>query len=96
MTIEWRAEPRGQSTIVWGYVVNHSPYTFDRVRVLVDALDANGRVISQQIVWAPGFLGSWGRNYFETPMVPTPTYQVRVFAYDRIETDGGIRRWPFP
>jgi hypothetical protein len=96
VAIEWHAEPSPGSTLVRGYVVNHSPYTFDRVRVLVDALDAAGQIIGQRIVWAPGLLGSWGRNYFEAPMVPTPTYRVRVFAYDRIETGGGIRRWPFP
>lgn len=94
LSLEWRPERSEQVTIVWGYVSNQSPNTFDHVRVLVDALSADGQIISQRVVWAPGLLGSWGRNYFETRMVPAPAYQVRVFSYDRVETDGR-RRWPF-
>jgi len=95
LTIEWRPPGSEQPTVVWGYVSNHSPYTFDRVRVLVDALGADGQILSQRVVWALGTLGSWGRNYFEAPMVAAPAYRVRVFSYDRIETNGH-RRWPFP
>jgi hypothetical protein len=91
LTIDWRAEPRGGSTIVWGYVVNQSPYTFDRVRLLIDALGPNGEILSQRLVWAVGLLGGWGRNYFEAPMEPAAGYRVRVFSYDRVETDGGRR-----
>lgn len=93
-TIEWQVELRGSSTVVWGYVNNRSPYTFDRVRVLVDALGPDGAVLAQQIVWSPGLLGGWGRSYFEASMVPAPTYRARVFSWDRVET-GGRRRWPF-
>jgi hypothetical protein len=86
-------ERGAQAVVVWGYVSNQSPYTFDRVRLLVDALSADGQIISQRIVWALGVLGSWGRNYFEASMVPAPAYRVRVFSYDRVETDGR-NRWP--
>ena len=92
MTIEWQAEPRAQATVVWGYVTNRSPYTFDRLRLLVDALGPDGAILGQRVVWAPGLLGGGGRTYFEAPMVPAPTYRVRVFSYDRVETDGGRRR----
>jgi hypothetical protein len=94
MTIEWQTAQRQQATVVWGHVTNHSPYTFDRLRVLVDALGPDGAILEQRLVWAPGLLGGWGRSYFEAPMGPAPTYRVRVFSYDRVET-GGIRRWPF-
>jgi hypothetical protein len=94
LLIQWQAEPRGEAVVVWGYVSNDSPYTFDRLRMLVDALDPEGRIISQRIVWSVGTLGSWGRNYFEAPMVRAPHYGVRVFSYDRIEGDGpGKRIW---
>jgi hypothetical protein len=88
LTIQWQLERRDQTVIVWGYINNDSPYTFDRVRLLVDALDANGQTISQRIVWALGVLAGRGRNYFEAPMVPAPNYRVLVFSYDRIEGDG--------
>ena len=92
MSIEWQAVPRGADTIVWGYVVNRSPYTFDHLRVLVDALGPDGAILGQRLVWSPGLLGGWGRNYFEAPMAPAPVYRVRVFSYDRVETDGWRRR----
>jgi hypothetical protein len=92
MTIEWQAEPRDQATVVWGHVTNRSPYTFDHLRLLVDALGPDGTIIGQRVVWAPGLLGGGGRTYFEAPMVPALTYRVRVFSYDRVETDGRRRR----
>ena len=93
LTISWQLEPRGQAVVVWGYVSNQSPYTFDRVQLLVDALGPDGQIVSQRVVWALGTLGGNGRNYFEAPMVPAPAYRVRVFSYDRVES-GGLNRWP--
>jgi hypothetical protein len=93
VTIEWQSERGDQAATVWGYVINQSPYTFDRIRVLVDALGPDGQILSQRVVWSPGLLGSWGRTYFEAPMEPAPGYRVRVFSYDRVETDR--RRGPF-
>jgi hypothetical protein len=81
-------------TVVWGYVNNQSPYTFDRVRILVDALGPDGGIVAQQIVWSPGLLGGFGRSYFEASMAPAAAYRARVFSWDRVET-GGRRRWPF-
>jgi hypothetical protein len=94
VTIEWQTTPREQAIVVWGYITNRSPYTFDRLRLLVDALGSDGAILEQRLVWAPGLLGGWGRSYFEAPMGPAPNYRVRVFSYDRVETDRP-RRWPF-
>jgi hypothetical protein len=93
-TVDWQAQPRNGGAVVWGYVVNRSPYTFDRVRLLVDALGPDGQILGQRLVWAVGLLGGDGRNYFEAPMERAPDYRVRVFSYDRVETDGR-RRFPF-
>jgi hypothetical protein len=92
LAVDWRPEPRADGAIVWGYVTNHSPYTFDQVRVLVEALEPTGQILDQRVVWAPGLLGSWGRNYFEAPMIAAHSYRVRVFSYDRVESDGRHRR----
>ena len=59
----------------------------------VPAVGPDGQILSQRVVWSPGLLGSWGRTYFEAPMEPAPGYRVRVFSYDRVETDR--RRGPF-
>lgn len=94
MSIEWQTAVRDQVIVVWGYVTNQSPYTFDRLRLLVDALGPDGALLGQRLVWAPGLLGGFGRAYFEAPMNPAPLYRIRVFSYDRVETDG-FRRFPF-
>jgi hypothetical protein len=94
VTIDWQPERSDQPAVVWGYVNNKSPYTFDRVRVLVEALGPAGEINGQQLVWAPGLLGGWGRTYFEARMGPAHAYRVRVFSYDRVESDRG-RRVPF-
>jgi hypothetical protein len=91
-TIEWQVEPRGQATVVWGYINNKSPFAFDRVRLLVDALGPDGAILGQRLVWAPGLLGGGGRTYFEASMMPAPTYRVRVFSWDRVDSDGHRRR----
>ena len=94
VTLEWEPDSSDQPAAVRGYVSNESPYTFDRVRLLVEALGPDGQIVSQRVVWAPGLLGSWGRTYFEAPMGPAAAYRVRVFSYDRVET-GGRRRGLF-
>jgi hypothetical protein len=90
LTIDWRPDRRSDGAVVWGYVHNQSPYTFDRLRILVDALGPEGQILAQRVVWSTGRLGGWGQNYFETFMVTAPSYNVRVFSYDRVED--GLRR----
>ncbi|HXH82793.1 MAG TPA: hypothetical protein VNN07_07695 [Candidatus Tectomicrobia bacterium] len=89
LQIDWDRQPHNGAAVVWGYLHNTSPYTFDRIRVLVDALDPSGNVVAQQVSWVPGILGSWGRRYFQVAMPPAANYQVRIFSYDRVE--GGDR-----
>jgi hypothetical protein len=91
--LDWQAEPREPGVVVWGYANNTSPYTFDRLRLLVDALGPDGQLLGQQLVWSVGRLGAWGRNYFEARMPPAHAYRVRVFSYDRVEDGGFRRRW---
>ena len=88
VTIEWQPQGSAQPAVVQGYVTNRSPYTFDRVRLLVDALGPAGEILAQRLVWAPGLLGGWGRTYYSAPMPPAPAYRVRVFSWDRVESPG--------
>jgi hypothetical protein len=85
-TIDYRAAPRGDGVVVWGYLRTTSPYTFHRIRVLVDALDASNQITAQQIAWVPGTLGWPGALYFEVPMPTAPAYRVSVFSWDRLES----------
>ena len=38
LTIDWQLARSDQAIVVWCYVSNQSPYTFDRICLLVDAL----------------------------------------------------------
>jgi hypothetical protein len=92
-SIEYQAAPRSDGAVVWGYLQTASPYTFHRIRVLVDALDDSNEIIAQQVAWVPGTLGWPSRLYFEVPMPPAASYRVQVFSWDRLESDRGRGRW---
>jgi hypothetical protein len=93
-SIDFQATPRGSGSVVWGYLQTGSPYTFHRIRVLVDALDAGNQIVAQQIAWVPGTLAWPSRLYFEVPMPAAASYRVSVFSWDRFESDRGRhRRW---
>ena len=84
-------EYRGQFALE-GTVTNISPYDLTRIRLLVDTLDATGQVTSQNIAYVPGELRGGGRVFFSVPAAQAPAYRVRVYTYDRIESNGGPLR----
>ena len=85
-SVTWDAAQYRGRPIVEGYVNNTSPYRVGNLRVLVDTLDAAGYVVDQRLAWVPGTLGGHDRLYFQVPVEAAPRYQIRVFAYDRIES----------
>jgi hypothetical protein len=50
--LEWKVAHRGDQQVVSGYLINDSPYTVMRVQLLVEALDASGAVVGQEVTWA--------------------------------------------
>ena len=80
-------ESRGRPGVS-GRVNNVSPYPVRSVQILVDSLDSGGQIVAQKIAWVPGDLLGGGSIYFEVPVTPSPSYRVRIFAYDRIESSG--------
>jgi hypothetical protein len=91
-SIDYQVAPRGSGSVVWGYLRTGSPYTFHRIRVLVDALDASNQIVAQQIAFVPGNLASPSGLYFEVPMPTAAAYRVSVFSWDRLEPDGRRQR----
>ena len=84
--LDWEVVERRGQAMVRGYIVNDSPYSIGRVRLLLDALDAGGQVVDQQMSWVPGELTPFSRSYFEIQAGPrAPSYRVRVLAFDRLE-----------
>ena len=84
-SIDWQVSPRGNQRVVQGYIKNNWGLAAANMRLLVEALEP-GRLVSQRIIWLGGQLTPGTRAYFETPMPPAPSYRVRVFAYDWIQS----------
>jgi hypothetical protein len=76
--------------VVWGYVYNAYGQSADRVRFVVEGLDAGGQVTSSTIGQVLGTVPALTRTYFEVP-VPSGAsqYRVRVLSFDPIGRGGG-------
>lgn len=93
--LDWSVATRNGRPVVGGYLYNDSPYAVTRVQLLVDALDAQGAIVGQRVGWVTASsMAPFSRAYFELPAPgPADRYQVRVFAYERLES-GPFDRWP--
>jgi hypothetical protein len=76
--------------VVTGYLTNDSLYSVTRVQLLVEALDAKGAVVAQEVTWAAADMPPSTRAYFEVraPASPSMTYRVRVLVFDRVDSGG--------
>jgi hypothetical protein len=88
LSVTWETTQDRGRQVVSGYVRNTSPYDLAHIRVLVESVDAAGKVIEQRIGVSPGELRGGSHTYFEVPVAPGATYRVRVFSYDRLESAG--------
>jgi hypothetical protein len=84
--LSWEPGERRGRTVVWGTIVNDSPYIIGTVQFLLDTLDGQGRIVGQQVSWGPTSLTPFSHAAFEIPVErPAASYRVRVLAYDRLE-----------
>jgi hypothetical protein len=65
-----------------------------RIGLLAETLDAEGRILAQEVAWLlPRVLMPGTRAYFEIPAPRAgPAYRVSVFSFDRVDVD---RRRPW-
>ena len=82
--IEWQtAQTKTGSPLIAGYVQNTRGAGVTNVRVQVETLDAEGKAIATAAALAPGYVGGFGRTYFEVPLARTgPGYRVSVITWD--------------
>ncbi len=82
-SIDWTAADQSPSTRkVSGYVYNQNGEFATSLRVLAQAVDATGTVVSQRIAYVPGGVGGFGRAYFIVPDLPVAdNYRVSVWDY---------------
>jgi hypothetical protein len=80
-----RVEVGKKGPIVYGYVYNLYGNQQDRVRLVLETLDASGKQTSSTIIYVLGIVPVGGRNYFETPAPPAGTkYRVRGLSFDPV------------
>lgn len=90
--LDWQAEEAGGRPVVSGHVFNDWGMPAANMRLLVDGLDAEGRVLEQKVSWLGFTLTPGTRAPFQVVLAePAAAYRVSVFAFDWVER-GGFRR----
>jgi hypothetical protein len=82
--VEWQsAQTTKGAPLIAGYVRNTRGGGVANVRMKVETLDAQGQVIGTATALAPGYLGGFGRTYFEVPLETAGVgYRVSVASWD--------------
>jgi hypothetical protein len=87
-TLDWAAIARHGTTSIEGHIRNDGNFTAARIRLLVDALDGNGNVVGQRLVWLlPPDLTPGTQQYFAVPM-PEAAASYRVSVYSFVSKKG--------
>jgi hypothetical protein len=85
LRLEWEAAQGRRGPVLTGYVHNIYGHTADRVRVLIESLDAGGQVTATTQTQIVGSISPGGRGFFE---VPAPrgasSYRLRLISFDPV------------
>ena len=88
MRLEWTAQPAGGGTDIDGYLVSLHGTPMMNVRLLGQALDANGNVVCQKIEWLQSELPGIQRSFFRNAALPPAArYRVSVWRFDTIQAN---------
>jgi hypothetical protein len=80
--VESQSVSRDGRALVTGTLWNTTTWGARRIQLLVEGLDAGGRVVDQQVVWLGVNLTAGAHAYFEVPVRGAPSHRVSVFAFD--------------
>lgn len=93
-TLNWTVGERNGHPVVTGRIYNNWGFAAANVRLLVDELDAGGRIVDQRVGWLGFTLTPGTTAPFEIPVAhATPNHRVSVFAFDWVQADRGRRRF---
>jgi hypothetical protein len=84
--LDWQATQRGGQPLVQGHVKNNWGLTAQNVMLLVEGVEPPDRIASQRLVSIGGQLNPGTSAYFQTPIAPAPTYRVRMFSFDWVQS----------
>lgn len=89
-TVQWEAADHQGRPTVHGSILNDFGHTAQKVRLLIDSLDATGAVTAQTIAYVSGDLTPGLRHYFEARLpARAASYRVLVFQWEWIQASGG-------
>lgn len=91
LRLDWEVGSRhGGRPVIQGYVYNDYLRAAVEVRLLVEALDASGGVVSRDVGFVRGVVALRDRAYFEVPVKKAgATYRVSITAFDWKDCGGG-------
>jgi hypothetical protein len=91
--VDWRAVQDGPAPVVRGRVYNDWGLAARDVRLLVEGVDAKGRVLWQRVERLPGDLTPGTTAPFVVRVdQPAPAYRVSVYSFDWVQSGGNERR----
>jgi len=83
LRIDYQVEPSAARSVVSGYVYNmHPGLPADRLQLVIDAIDASGKVVGLSTTWILGGVPVGSRGYFSASVVPAASYRVQVLLLD--------------
>jgi hypothetical protein len=78
--LEWSKEGRK----VDGYVYNQTSRYASKMNLLVEGVDASGKVITATTTWVPDVPPN-NRAYFEVAVPDAPSYRITIVSYNWIQ-----------
>jgi hypothetical protein len=92
ITLDWQAtqDKAGRPLIVGHMITYGAKSGYCNTRLFVETLDAQGRVVAQNVGFVPGYAGGFDNVYFEEPIrAPGPAYRVSISSWDKCGGGGG-------
>jgi hypothetical protein len=86
ITLDWRAtQDRAGRPLIAGHVITYGGMSgYCRTVLLIETLDAEGRVVAKNIGYIPGYVGGYDNVYFEEPVrTPGPDYRVSIGSWNK-------------
>jgi hypothetical protein len=87
--LEWQVTHDKKGPAVEGYVYNTALRNAERMRLQVERLDGDGKVVGSSSVWVLGLVPMNGRVYFRASVPEAARYHVDVLAFDWACGGGG-------
>ena len=87
LKIDWKVAGQPDRAVVWGHVFNDFGLAARDVSLLVEGLDASGRVVTRAVAHVPFVITPGTHGYFETVVGPAAGYRVSVYSYTWMHDD---------